>query len=564
MIFQIPDRHSLAVFCMFKGEKMKLYIGLISLIWCGQAFCGIGDIDNREYVQWGAPPYDKIVYFYPKPYYTCTAQYVAPDIILTARHCITANRKFDNYKEVGKTFEIWTHDNRRTQVVLERYGRDFKSDDWALLRIGDAAFYRNDFFDVASKTGKRYIQTAGFAGLRILSNDEIHKLKQIFINVARENNINILDFSKIWEMAADYMRANGIADLYDSRVPNGGSGQPGEWEFKLKANKSCRIYENENKGRFLSTCDTDHGDSGGPYFSGMYLYGIVSGGFSGFDDDIIKDIGVRTERFYKQLQEMKKATPIAAISESEKTTDIDNDENTLMEIDKNLHQKVMNVDKMSDKDFLKLLSAGVDYKVLKDSYQRAKQREQSPVSRLTAGLAIGAAGIGGMQILSGLAEQDADADAERNMRAYLATFTCDYGRGRNIRGGETGIELPGANDLMPMVTEYRALASDIAQRKVALNMTPGIESEIIFDKSDVAINDNESIGRQPGAFTSLSRALMDKDSVDAKAYEKQKSDTKQKIKTGAIVGGAGALIGIGGNIAGQIQKNKDEKEINSK
>lgn len=168
--------------------------------------------------------------------------------------------------------------------------------------------------------------------------------------------------------------------------------------------------------------------------------------------------------------------------------------------------------------------------------------------------------FGRMNIASALSEKSADSDAEEDMRAYLATFSCDYGVGRNITGGEVGIELPGANDLTPLVSEYRALAADIAQRKAALGMSPGIEAEVVFDKSETGLYDNVAAGTRPGAFTSLSRALQDENSDDAKAWAAQKDATSQKLKTGAIVAGIGVVGSIAGNmIINNKNKNKSDE-----
>ncbi|MCM1294699.1 MAG: OmpA family protein [Muribaculaceae bacterium] len=196
---------------------------------------------------------------------------------------------------------------------------------------------------------------------------------------------------------------------------------------------------------------------------------------------------------------------------------------------------------------------------LKDNAQKMKDKEQSTENKLLGGAAIGTVGIGGMNIASALSEQSADDAAERDMRAYLATFSCDYGTGRNIKGGEIGIELPGGNDLAPLVAEYRVLAADIAQRKAALGIAPGIEADVIFDKSETGLYDNVGIERQSGAFTSLSRALMDEDGDDAAAWAAQKDATASKLKTGVIVAG----IGVVGSIAGNLiinNKNKNESD----
>ncbi|MCM1295696.1 MAG: carboxypeptidase-like regulatory domain-containing protein [Muribaculaceae bacterium] len=208
---------------------------------------------------------------------------------------------------------------------------------------------------------------------------------------------------------------------------------------------------------------------------------------------------------------------------------------------------------------------------LKDNAQAMKDREQSTENKLLGAAGIGAVGIGGMNIASALAEKSADADAEEDMKAYLATFRCDYGQGRNIVGGELGIELPGGNDLLTYTTEYKQLAQNLKIDKEALGMTPGIESEVVFDKAETGLYDNVGIGTQPGAFTSLSRALLDENGADAKAWAEQKDATASKLKTGLIVAGVGAVGTLAGNLAinhgkddqsGEIMQKYEGKKIN--
>ena len=185
---------------------------------------------------------------------------------------------------------------------------------------------------------------------------------------------------------------------------------------------------------------------------------------------------------------------------------------------------------------------------LRENADAMREREQSLANRTIGAAAIGATGIGGMQLASALAEQRADDTAERDMTAYLATFRCDYGAGRNISGGEVNIQLPGANTLLPLYNEYTTLAADLKTRKTALGMTPGLESEVILDAATSGLYDNESLGKTDGAYTSLARALSDPNSTDAAEWAAQRADTQQQLKTGAITAGAGALVGIVGNV----------------
>lgn len=196
---------------------------------------------------------------------------------------------------------------------------------------------------------------------------------------------------------------------------------------------------------------------------------------------------------------------------------------------------------------------------LKDNAQKMKDKEQSLVNKTLGAVGIGATGIGGMQMASAMAEENADADAERAMRAYLATFHCNYGGGKNIAGGETNVELPGGNELISLYSEYVNLANDLKARKTALDMRPGIESESILDAATSGLYDDVAIGKTSGAYTSLARALMDPTGADAAAWAAQKEETADKKKTGMITAGVGAAGSLVGNLALNSGKNKQNK-----
>lgn len=195
---------------------------------------------------------------------------------------------------------------------------------------------------------------------------------------------------------------------------------------------------------------------------------------------------------------------------------------------------------------------------LEQKYNTAKSREQSTANKLLGALSIGATGIGGMQLAAGMAEQNADQNAESDMKAYLATFSCSYGNGR-MGYGKTDIELPGANDMRPMVTEYKQLAADLKQRKDALGLAAGIESEIILDSANSGLYDNMAIGKTGGAYTSLSQAMTDKNGANANKWTEQKSAAQSKTKTGAVIGGVGAVGGAVGNVIEDTIYNKNHK-----
>lgn len=196
---------------------------------------------------------------------------------------------------------------------------------------------------------------------------------------------------------------------------------------------------------------------------------------------------------------------------------------------------------------------------LRENAKKMHDKETSTANKLIGAAGIGATGIGTSQALSALSEQRADKNAENDMRAYLATIKCDYGTGKTVNGGETGIELPGGNELTQYVTQYKTLAADLKVRKTALGMSPGIESETIIDAAETGLYDNAATGKTNGAFTSLSRALSDETSADAQAWAQQKADTASKLKTGAIVAGVGAVGSAIANLAVNSSADKQNK-----
>lgn len=194
---------------------------------------------------------------------------------------------------------------------------------------------------------------------------------------------------------------------------------------------------------------------------------------------------------------------------------------------------------------------------LRDNAKAMKEKEQSTENKLLGAAGIGATGIGGMQLASGLAEKNADEDAEMTMKAYLATFTCRYGEKR-VAGGEVDIELPGGNELVSLYSEYVTLANDLKVRKQALGVKPGIESEAILDGATTGLYDDVGTGKTSGTYASLARALQDPNGEDAKLWAAQKQEAADKIKKGAITAGVGAVGSLVANLAINAKAPKEK------
>lgn len=206
---------------------------------------------------------------------------------------------------------------------------------------------------------------------------------------------------------------------------------------------------------------------------------------------------------------------------------------------------------------------------LQKNYEDLKANEQSTANKTLTSLTTAATGIGGMELAMGLSEQKADKDAEADMKAYVNTFRCTYAEGKSFKGGPESIELPGGNDekMMSLRNEYIALAADLKERKEALGMKPGIESEEILDKFEMGLYDDENVGITSGNYASLYRAQVLGSEEDQAKLDADKEASSKRVKGGAIAVGAGAGVGLLGNSLingklGEALKNikKDGKE----
>ncbi len=173
---------------------------------------------------------------------------------------------------------------------------------------------------------------------------------------------------------------------------------------------------------------------------------------------------------------------------------------------------------------------------------------QSKANRLLTSASSAATGIGTMELAQGLSEQKADKAADADMSAYISTMRCSYGNGKSVKAGADEIELPGGNDanLMKYRSEYTALANDLKERKTALNMMPGIESEEILDKSQIGLYDDENVGITAGNYASRYRAQM----LGSESDQTQLDEAAQTSKTRVIGGVVAAGVGVVGGIVG--------------
>ena len=554
------------------------------------AFCGVGDVDNREYVsdaEWATEPYKNFVYLRygigDGVWWGCTAQYIAPNLILSAGHCV----------EKGATYEVRNYKRQTFKIKLlqTNYTNFNKDGDWAVFLVEDPQYYSDSFFNVekVAYAGRDYadVLNAGWGKMRVLTNDDMKQIRGIidsmpnaltadaFITRLKEemdkrDMLSLIDFPerlKKSECKVVFIKDCGLLEINDPRIES-------------VCNNQILLYNDRRFPNIIATtCDTWEGNSGGGYISfanKSSLYGVVSYGAKenkGFSDASNTNYMASAYQFLDKVNELKVKYPVQAISQSvdleepiasnqqvgengviaNKIQDLSSEIN---QIGDDITRTIPTLSKRSDKEILPFLDKVVKYQVkseqlkkLEANYKSIKENEQSLANRTLTAATTAATGIGGMELARGLAEQNADKKAEADMAAYIETFRCTYGNGQSVKVGPEPVELPGGNDatMMSLQNEYKTLAASLKERKESLGMKPGIESELILDKAEMGLYDQENVGITGGAYSSLYRATVLNSESDQSKINADKEASANRVKYGGIAAGAGAGVGVIGN-----------------
>ena len=189
------------------------------------------------------------------------------------------------------------------------------------------------------------------------------------------------------------------------------------------------------------------------------------------------------------------------------------------------------------------------------AYRNEYDNAQSLANKGTTALSTLMTGEGAKMAAQAIAEKIADDDAEEKMSEYITTMECEYGGGKQVNLGKEET-LPGGNELTNYYTEYKQLADKLKATKTALNLRPGIETEVLYDRAETGLYQYQTAERQSGGFTSLSRALMNPDGADAAAWNAQRAETNRNL----LVGGALATTGLVGSYVANRAINKNHKK----
>lgn len=285
------------------GVKMRGILRVFLVLFMLPAMClaGVGDVDNRYYVtneMWKQSPYNKFVHLKAHVYDmpvderdsqvinvgNCTGQYVSPNLILSAGHCVKS------YDWVLYRALNYNDDSVPVELIYSAYNHDNAYDDlgdWAVWLIKDPKYYNKDYFNTSEPSKDLDVINAGWGAIRVLKDDEIKKLKSFLQKVG--NKIQTAD---LYDKLADELEDLNLPELEDSH--------------NLKASKCKVLYDKANPYILKTTCDSWTGNSGGGYVQDETLYGICSYGTNAFDDERNTDYMVSAKQFKAKLQELIK------------------------------------------------------------------------------------------------------------------------------------------------------------------------------------------------------------------------------------------------------------------
>ena len=275
-----------------------LFVILLSL-YAQSVFAGhggyIGSHDNRSYGSLEEPEYNGIVKLTVGRGGRCTGGFVSKNLVLTNDHCAVKCKD-------GCSAEFWNgsgYEQSNLKVVLYRPEFDaFNGTDWALL-LSDKE--NNNYISVSPSTSPGRVQRGGFGTLRIIADDEIPFLKNLYAQTIKEH-----PECKTKEGRTDIPCINRIVD---KKLKSMGK-RPllGDADnFKVQ---TCSIVSNmaQSNNMVKTDCDSAGGDSGAPLLRGRVIVGLNNSGNQQIfgKEEVLNANAVKTENFYKYVQSTSK------------------------------------------------------------------------------------------------------------------------------------------------------------------------------------------------------------------------------------------------------------------
>lgn len=260
----------------------------------------IGILDDRTYGSLEEPIYSAVAQFksrHGKRAIVCTAGFISQNLVLTNRHCASdcdpvsaCTIRFWN----GKKY-VETPINKI--VSIGRGSAALDGNDWAIVRTNDP---NPHFKSVAQKTTAGQVDRGGFGSMRVIKDNEVDALKQIFIECtekyeaeckAKENAKETDFYSCIFIRFDDEIQKRGFKSVVNDAN-----------NFKIQ---KCSITSNhpQSSNMVATTCDSAGGDSGAPLLRGGVIVALNNSGPHTFfaSSESVGATAVKTENFYSYV-----------------------------------------------------------------------------------------------------------------------------------------------------------------------------------------------------------------------------------------------------------------------
>ncbi|MCL2017309.1 MAG: hypothetical protein FWG80_00850 [Alphaproteobacteria bacterium] len=320
---------------------MKKIIFVLVMLLSFPALGFVGRTDPREKLDWNANSHSGILRFVDSQGgNACTAQFVAPDIIMTAAHCVNESRchymgdvqwcmfaDFDGNYLSAAVVASGNYVKGFPPLDLLMSETSFKGwkEDWVLLRADiSSGLGKYQYYNVkpsVSKTGTK-IDRIGFGTLRVLEDWELKIIRNKALVIIRgeeydpEQDEKLLSdgnssgdgwASRLWEFI-------DTLNISTQEENSGGSAiEPIFYDgHQLKIHRGCSVVLNDGLTVFHD-CISFGGDSGGVIAESgtMNIEAVASGSVPNLSESNDRlGFGVATSQFYEALQELLNAKTV--------------------------------------------------------------------------------------------------------------------------------------------------------------------------------------------------------------------------------------------------------------
>lgn len=273
---------------------IKILFAFLLSLYTANVFAGyggnIGKHDDRIISSLADPAYRGVVRLLSNRGETfCTGTFISKNLVLTNSHCAI-------FCKNGCSAEFYNGSKyEKSNLRIVAYNENFEvlsGNDWALL-FSDK---ESDFFvPIVSKTTNGPVISGGFGMLRIIRDDEIPSLKQIYVNTEKEFRNECKTKKNFYDCINEHVE-NKLKSM--GKQPLFGDGE----NFKIQ---NCKVLGTHSKSRNMirTNCDAAGGNSGGGLLRDNQLVGLINSiAMSVFYDNekFSGATGLNTENFYDE------------------------------------------------------------------------------------------------------------------------------------------------------------------------------------------------------------------------------------------------------------------------